>query len=349
MTWARRTGVLARVLAALSLTVVLAGSPASAQMTDTSVGQVVAWGDNSAGQLNVPQGLSNVVAVAAGGAHSLALRRDGTVVAWGNDDAGQATPPTGLRRVVAIDAGPGWSLALRDHGIPVTWGHETGDGPLAVPEGLDEVVAIAAGARHAVALRRDGSVVAWGDNHAGQTDVPLGLHDATTIAAGGARSAALRADGSTLVWGYRPELDHPSLSGRAGPGPHPLDDLRERARYGLANAADNASHSTLLSAEPRVALAVGPAHTLALRADGSAIASGPAENPAARTPERVMDLRGIDRISAGDAHNLALRAGQVIAWGATGPQSRNVTRVPKDLRRVVAIDAGSLHNLAIVH
>ena len=39
---------------------------------------MVAWGDDSAGQTNVPAGLTNVVAVAAGGFHSLALKNDGT-------------------------------------------------------------------------------------------------------------------------------------------------------------------------------------------------------------------------------------------------------------------------------
>jgi hypothetical protein len=33
----------------------------------------VAWGDNSAGQTNVPANLTNVVAIAAGGYHNLAL------------------------------------------------------------------------------------------------------------------------------------------------------------------------------------------------------------------------------------------------------------------------------------
>jgi len=45
------------------------------------------------------------VALAAGGYHSLALRADGTVVAWGNDDAGQTEVPAGLDRVVGIAAG----------------------------------------------------------------------------------------------------------------------------------------------------------------------------------------------------------------------------------------------------
>ena len=49
------------------------------------MGTVAAWGDDSQGQCDVPGGLSNVVAVAGGGAHSLALRADGTVAAWGDN------------------------------------------------------------------------------------------------------------------------------------------------------------------------------------------------------------------------------------------------------------------------
>src|SRR5438477_11824818 len=45
---------------------------------------VAAWGSNAYGQTNVPPGLTNVVAVAAGPYHSLALKAEGTVVAWGS-------------------------------------------------------------------------------------------------------------------------------------------------------------------------------------------------------------------------------------------------------------------------
>jgi len=40
-------------------------------------------GDNTWNQTNVPAGLSNVVAIAAGGYHSLALKQNGTVAVWG--------------------------------------------------------------------------------------------------------------------------------------------------------------------------------------------------------------------------------------------------------------------------
>jgi hypothetical protein len=63
--------------------------------------------------LNIPAGLSNVTAIAAGGLHSLALKSDGTVVGWGDDSYGQVTPPAGLSNVTAIAAGFGHSLALQ--------------------------------------------------------------------------------------------------------------------------------------------------------------------------------------------------------------------------------------------
>ena len=49
----------------------------------TSSGSIVAWGDDSSGQIDVPTGLTNVTAIAAGWSHSLALNGNGTVVAWG--------------------------------------------------------------------------------------------------------------------------------------------------------------------------------------------------------------------------------------------------------------------------
>jgi len=41
-------------------------------------------------------GLSNVVAIAAGTFHSLALRSDGTLVAWGDNNQGLTNSPVGL-------------------------------------------------------------------------------------------------------------------------------------------------------------------------------------------------------------------------------------------------------------
>lgn len=170
-------------------------------------GTVVAWG-NDVGQCKVPNGLSDVVAIAIGHpgsgplarrglAHCLALRSDGTVEAWGNDSSGQCVVPRDLNDAVAIAAGLRHSLALRANGTVVAWG-----APDAAPTGrLAEVVAIAAGTEHNLALKADGTVEAWGDNTRGQCNVPEGLAGVVAITAGEGRSLALKADGTVAAWG----------------------------------------------------------------------------------------------------------------------------------------------------
>lgn len=59
-----------------------------------------------------PTGLRDVVAIAAGGYHSLALKSNGTIVGWGDNTWGQAIPPIGLCYVKSLAGGGGHSLAL---------------------------------------------------------------------------------------------------------------------------------------------------------------------------------------------------------------------------------------------
>ena len=59
---------------------------------------VVAWGATTTARQRCPAGLNNVVAIAAGGYHSLALTSDGTVVAWGRNYEGQTTMPIGAEQ-----------------------------------------------------------------------------------------------------------------------------------------------------------------------------------------------------------------------------------------------------------
>lgn len=110
-------------------------------------GRVVAWGDNSSDQTSVPPDLTDVVAIAGGGYHSLALRSDGTVVGWGEHSAGDpATPPAGLKNVRAIAATEYHSLALRADGTVFAWG-DTYQGVTNIPPEAINVVAIAGGGR----------------------------------------------------------------------------------------------------------------------------------------------------------------------------------------------------------
>ena len=93
------TCLLLVVLLALALAPCIGVSAAAADHT------VIAWGWNVFGQTNVPQGLTDVVQVAAGYSHNLALKRDGAVVAWGANHYGPTSVPHGLTDVVQVAAG----------------------------------------------------------------------------------------------------------------------------------------------------------------------------------------------------------------------------------------------------
>jgi hypothetical protein len=144
--------------------------------------------------------LRDVVAVAAGESHSVALRSDGSVVEWGLDHGGRTTVVPTLSSVVGVAAGYDHSLAVKADGTVVAWG-ATNYGQTKVPTGLTAVSAVAAGWAHSMALRSDGTVVAWGRNDVGQATVPAGLTGVVAIEADGAQSLALLRDGSIVAWG----------------------------------------------------------------------------------------------------------------------------------------------------
>jgi hypothetical protein len=153
----------------------------------------------------VPAGLSNVVAIASGDSHSLALKNDGMVVAWGFDHSGTSgltLVPAGLHNVVAIAAGADRSLALKDDGSVITWGKSQGGSQVTpMPSGLSNVVAISTTVWHSMALLADGTVRAWGDDYWDQSTVPAGLTNVVAVAAGQRHSLALKADGTVVAWG----------------------------------------------------------------------------------------------------------------------------------------------------
>lgn len=138
-------------------------------------GTVFAWGPNGLA-LPVPRAVTNVIAVASGGGHCLALRRDGTVFGWGDNNAAQATGvPTKkapfysaglvmrngncLTNMVAIAAGFESSLALGSDGTVVEWGH------IAPHAGVSNAVAIVAGKYFCLAITTNGTEVAGFQSH----------------------------------------------------------------------------------------------------------------------------------------------------------------------------------------
>jgi hypothetical protein len=232
-----------------------------------SNGTVVAWGDNSSGQTNVPLWLSNVVTVAGGEFHSLALRSDGTVVGWGENFYGECTgvpsssPTNGvvslggavLTNVVAIAAATDrFSLALRNDGTVIAWGMPY-LGATSPPAGLNDVVAIAAGDDFGMALRRDGTVVAWGFSFGGATQVPAGLSGVAAIAAPGDSGLALVSSALSAGLpvsrvakeGNTVRIEVPSESGRVY-GLEYKDSLAASAWSSLPLGAGNGTNLTLV-------------------------------------------------------------------------------------------------------
>ena len=158
-------------------------------------GRLVAWGRNTYGQTDVPEG-DDFIAVSAGDLHNLALKADGSILTWGSYTRGRGNIPDG-NDFIAVSAGYLHSLAIKADGSIVTWGVTDRWGLGDVPEGFD-FKAIATGDSHSVALRNDGSLAGWGAR--GNDAVPDG-NDFQAIAAGRYQSLALRTDGSLAVWG----------------------------------------------------------------------------------------------------------------------------------------------------
>lgn len=298
---------------------------------DGQLGRESRAADVAFGSVRLPSGPA-VVAVAAGGRHSLAVRKDGTVLSWGADDAGQLGR-TGSGRTPA---------------------------PVAAPDGasgvLDAVVAVAADTDFSMALRADGTVVTWGKGDAGQRGVgttqpfagptvvrgPDGqgpLTGVVEIAADGRTELALLKDGTVMAWGAN--------------------------RYGMLGDGTTADRSlpvpvTAITGNGPLRgvrhIAVGGQHGAALLGTGEVLTWG--RNDAGqlgdgttidrslpggvRGPDGEQTLTGVVAISAAEKHMFALRSdGTVVAWGNnTGGQLGDGTTEPRSMP-VSVVDSGT--------
>lgn len=288
-----------------------------------SPGAVVAWGSNVSGVLDVPSGLTNIVALAAGASHSLALRDDGTVAAWGDDGWTESSIPPWATNVAAILAGNGYTELLFSNGTAVAWGNtgavppeatnmqaiapgmflrldgtifSLGDAP---PDSATNVVAMAVGYFHQLALRADGVVVGWGFNE--QALPPSSARDCIAIAAGPFYSLALLSDGTIESWGR------------------------------VMSPPPEATNIVLISA--------GIEHCLAVRDDGRVIVWGYTPDGQDLVPP---GLAFPSAVSAGSQHDLALVPSGPPLFGRQ-PGSQAVVAGNRLVLGAFAVGAGPIH------
>jgi alpha-tubulin suppressor-like RCC1 family protein len=241
-------------------------------------------------QVSTGTGLSNVVAVAAGYDHTLALTSGGSVWAWG------------LRSWGALGDGTTTLHATTPQQV----------------SGLSNVVAIAAGSQTSLALKSDGTVYGWGDNGAGQLGeaspsyrtTPSQIPNLTGIAAISLKNdhtLALQNDGaeSGIVWafGY-------NWQGRLGDGTTNNSATPLRVASGMQRVSASEKGSLLLEGGTGFLKAVlGAGYHQGNEADGTAPSS---------STELIRILRDdFIEVAAGTSIQLGLRSDTMIReWGS---------------------------------
>ena len=332
-------------------------------LAQNSSGGLVAWGDNTFGQLgngstfnalsaqlvrgftllplSTPMTAPITGAIAAGlstteGYHTLALRSDGTVWAWGENQCGQ------LGNSIA-------RISPTDHPLSLV--------PVQVM-GISNMVAVAVGDSHSVSLKNDGTVWCWGMNDKGQlgdgttiqrsrpSQVP-NLNGIVAIAATDNYTLALKNDGTVWGWGY-------NGSGQLGDSSSATERHVPVQATGLTGV---------------VSISAGFAHAAAVKSDGTAWCWGANGNgqlgdgttTGRNYPVQVVGLTGAVSISAGYNHTVALKnnGSNVTIWGwgsgsygelGNSLYTGSVTPVQAGtLSGAVSISAGYNCTLAIVN
>lgn len=296
-----------------------------------------------------------IIQIAAGGLHSLALSADGRVFSWGCNDEkalGHDQPEftvgmvegLGQQKITQIACGDSISAALSSDGSVWTWGtfrdskgllghsaHAQVDfqeRPCKM-ESLqkEKIVQIAAGANHLMAVTATGTVYAWGSGEQGQLGRRIlerhkkasALRPCNVTPKNGRQSAQIVriACGAYHTLGLSRDYQI-FTSGLNNYGQLGQGDHRERTNADVVPSAYwNGARIVQMSA--------GEHHSLALSDSGHVFAFGRNDSGQCGminggdqllTPTLIPTLSGITMISSGSNHNLAVDSNNcVYSWG----------------------------------
>lgn len=215
-------------------------------------GTVLVTGYNNAGQLGIgtsgdipstfrpATNMSNIIAIAGGAYHSVALKNDGTVLVTGFNSDGQLgigttsnvttfRPASNMSNISAIASGDSYILALKKDGTILASGFNnagqlgigisgagTGQTTFRYSTNMSNILAIATGDNHSLALKNDGTVLTTGYNNNGQLGIgtngagtevntfrpTTNMSNIVAIAGGFYHSMVLKKDGTILTTGY---------------------------------------------------------------------------------------------------------------------------------------------------
>jgi alpha-tubulin suppressor-like RCC1 family protein len=172
-----------------------------------------------------------------------------------------------------------------------------------------------------VFLANPGMVEVWGENLHGECNRPLWLTNAISIAAGEWQSLAVTEAGSVVQWGDYYDKGN--------------GNVFSVSNYSVASPAPTSNF---------VAVAPGMEQGLALMPNGTVFSWGLSNDSFGINWSIQQNLSNVAAIACGNAFDLALNNGTVVAWG---DNSSGQTAVPPYLTNVVAIAAGSTYGLAL--
>ncbi|PVV03947.1 hypothetical protein BB560_001560 [Smittium megazygosporum] len=338
-------------------------------------GTVLTFGNGDCGQLGLGEDKperkkpfpiqelvdQNIVDIASGGLHSIALTKEGKLWSWGCNDqkalgrAGDEYVPMhveqGDSKFIKVECGDSVSVALTSDGYVYSWGtFRSSDGimgyskdvkiqdtPTLIKELSKEfVIDLAAGVDHVLALTTAGTVYCWGNGQQYQLGrkilgrhklncllpAKLGLKNIVSIGAGAYHSFAIDKKGVLYSWGL-------NNFGQCGA---PSSDLDGEPIVEKPTKVDELKDRKI------VKVSGGEHHSLAMDDQGNLFSFGRSDSSQTGLPESL--------ILAANAENGENSKENSENSPVTKSMVPSPTMIP-DIPKIIDFAVGSNHNLAI--